>query len=293
MLKTLLTGASGQLGTCVEETAKASSRLIMPDSKALDLSAIGNLKQQLETLAPQAIINCAAYTNVDKAESDTDRARRINTEAPAILAEYAAKHSIPMVHMSTDFVFDGTKSTPYKTIDTTAPINAYGHTKLEGELRALQANPNIWVIRTSWTYSEHGSNFVLKILELARKHDSLSVVTDQIGSPCYARNLAAAIWKVLGVRPRPGIYHFADIGEVSRQDFAIAAVEEANKAGILDKYIPVNGVDSNHFPSPAKRPAYSVLDSSLIESEASVTLTDWRSGLREMIRRLAAQQPTT
>jgi dTDP-4-dehydrorhamnose reductase len=290
MSKILLTGASGQLGTCVKEATKTSGALAMPDSQALDLSEIGSLRDQLETLGPQQIINCAAYTNVDKAESDTDKARLINTDAPAVLAEYAAIHKIPMVHISTDFVFDGKKSSPYRTIDATAPLNAYGKTKLAGEQKALLANPNIWIIRTSWTYSEYGSNFVLKILKLASKNDSLSVVTDQIGSPCYARNLAAAIWKLLEVRPKPGIYHFADIGEISRRDFALAAIEEASAAGILDKCIPVQGVDSDHFPSPARRPLYSVLDSSLIENEANVVLTDWRSGLQDMIRRLAAQQ---
>jgi len=270
--------------------AKTSESIVMPDSQTLDLSNTDNLKAQLEVIAPQQIINCAAYTNVDKAETDTDQARRINTEAPAVLAKYALEHSIPMVHISTDFVFDGQKSTPYKTTDATCPINAYGKTKLEGDQKALLENPNIWVIRTSWTYSEHGSNFVLRILELASKHDSLSVVTDQVGSPCYARNLATAIWKVLEVQPNSGIYHFADIGEISRRDFALAAIEEASKSHLIDRCTPVKGVSSSHFPSPAARPAYSVLDSSLIENEANVTLTDWRTGLQNMICRLAAQK---
>ena len=266
MHTTFITGGAGQLGSCLQEIVPADTRIIAPNSAAFDLSQPHSLEKLLDTYRPNQIVNCGAYTNVDRAETQTDLARRINADAVRVLAVYAAKHSIPLVHVSTDFVFDGCKRTPYAPNDETNPLNAYGATKLAGELAAIEANPKTWVVRASGIYSHHGNNFVLKIIELAQQRESLSVVTDQIGSPCYAK-----------------------VGEVSRCEFAQAIVDEAAAAGIIKKTIPIEGVLSSHFPSPATRPEYSVLDSSLLKESAGVSVSDWRPALQDMIRHMAAR----
>ena len=289
MHTTFITGGAGQLGSCLQELMPADTRIIAPNSAAFDLSQPHTLEKLLGTYRPNQIINCGAYTNVDRAETQTDLARRINADAVRVLAVYAAKHSIPLVHVSTDFVFDGRKRTPYAPNDETNPLNAYGATKLAGELAAIEANPKTWVVRASGIYSHHGNNFVLKIIELAQQRKSLSVVTDQVGSPCYAPNLAKALWEILSVQPPAGIYHFADLGEVSRCQFAQAIVDEAAAAGIIKKTIPIEGVLSSHFPSPATRPEYSALDSSLLKESAGVSVSEWRPALQDMIRHMAAR----
>lgn len=288
MHTTLITGGTGQLGSCLQELAPANTRIIAPNSAAFDLSQPHKLDKLLNTYRPSQIINCGAYTNVDKAEAQTGLARRINADAVRELAVYAAKHAIPIIHVSTDFVFDGYKRTPYGPDDKTNPLNVYGATKLAGELAAIEANPKTWVVRASGIYSHHGNNFVLKIIELAQQRESLSVVTDQVGSPCYAPNLAAALWKISAIQPPAGIYHFADLGEISRCEFAQAIVAEAAAAGVIKKTIPIKGVLSSHFPSPTIRPEYSVLDVSLLKETTGVSLSEWRPALGDMIRRLAA-----
>lgn len=289
MHTTLITGGAGQLGSYLQKFVPADTRIIIPNSAAFDLSQPHTLEKHLDTYRPNQIINCGAYTNVDRAETQTDLARRINSDAVRVLAVYSAKHSIPLVHVSTDFVFDGRKRTPYAPNDETNPLNAYGATKLAGELAAIRANPKTCVVRTSGIYSDHGNNFVLKIIELAQQRESLSVVTDQVGSPCYAPNLAKALWKILAVQPPSGIYHFSDLGEVSRCEFAQAIVDEAVAAGIIKKTVPIEGVLSSHFPSPATRPGYSVLDASLLKDVAGVSVSDWRPALQKMIRRMAVR----
>ena len=288
MHTTLITGGAGQLGSCLQELAPANTRIIAPNSATFDLSQPHTLNTLLNTYRPNQIINCGAYTNVDKAETQGGLARRINADAVRALAVYAAKHAIPIIHVSTDFVFDGCKRTPYDPHDKTNPVNAYGASKLAGELAAIEANPKTWVVRASGIYSHHGNNFALKIIELAQQRELLSVVTDQVGSPCYAPNLAAALWKILAVQPPAGVYHFADLGEISRFEFAQAIVDEAAAAGVIKKTIPIEGVLSSHFPSPATRPEYSVLDVSLLKETAGVSVSEWRPALQGMIRRLAA-----
>jgi dTDP-4-dehydrorhamnose reductase len=270
--------------------APNSAGLNTPGRNEFDLGDPSSLKEKLEKMSPARIINCGSYTNVDLAESEIAIAHSVNADAPQILAEYAARNDVPLIHISTDFVFDGKKSIPYLPSDKTNPLNVYGMSKLDGEQAILEANPDACVIRTSWIHSEYGNNFALKILDLASRHDEISVVTDQIGSPCYARNLAVAIWHILESWPVGGLYHFADSGETSRRDFAIAIIEEGAKANILERQIPVKGVTSEHFPYPAQRPAYSALDSSLLSTRAGLELTTWECGLHDMIQRLASKR---
>ncbi len=286
MTTILITGGSGQVGTCLIETAPAGVNVESPASSQFDLAEPASLQKQLDVLQPDAIINCGSYTNVDKAESEPERAMRINGEAPGVLAQFAAARGIPLIHVSTDFVFDGAKTTPYTVDDATAPLSVYGTTKREGEKQVMAANPDAIVVRSSWIYSEYSNNFALKILELAQRHDSLAVVTDQTGSPCYARNLAVALWQTLAANPAGGIYHYTDLGEINRHRFAVTILKEAREAGILERENPVNEVTADHFPSPATRPEYSTLDVSRLIDAAKVSVMPWQQGLHDMMQNL-------
>jgi len=290
MSSILITGATGQVGQWLEKLAPKDAVLITPSRNNFDLSQPANLSEKLHAISPGAIINSGAYTNVDGAETHQDDAFRVNAEGPEIIADYAAKRNIPLIHLSTDFVFDGSKNTPYIPTDTPDPLCIYGASKLAGEERVTAANAAATVVRTSWVYSESGSNFVLKILELAANRPALTVVTDQSGTPCYARNLAKAIWQLLETPHQPGIYHYADRGCVSRYDFARAIVDEAVAAGLLNNATDISGCASSEFPAPAKRPAYSALDAAGIESILQTKSQHWRDALKDMLRSLAAMQ---
>lgn len=290
MSSILITGATGQVGQWLEKLAPEDTVLVTPSRKHFDLNQPDSLPEKLRAISPGAIINSAAYTDVDGAETHQDDAFRVNAESPGIIADYAAKQNIPLIHISTDFVFNGRKDSPYIPTDTPDPLCIYGASKLAGEERVTAANTTATVVRTSWVYSESGNNFVLKILELAADRPALTVVTDQSGTPCYARNLAQTVWQLLQTPHQPGIYHYADQGCVSRYDFARAIIEEAVATGLLNHAPDISGCASSEFPAPAKRPAYSALDAAGIESILQTKSQYWRDALKDMLRSLAAMQ---
>ncbi len=246
----------------------------MPEADITDRQAMSAL---VEAHGIDAIINCAAYTAVDKAESEPEASRRINVEGPRTLGAVAVKYGLKLVHISTDYVFSGTGHTPIKEDDPTGPSGVYGETKLEGEKAIAAAGCDAVVVRTSWLYSEFGSNFVKTMLRLAETRNEINVVNDQKGSPTYATDLAAAIMTLLDKGfTGYGVYHYCDAGEISWYDLA---VETFRLAGIG---VRVNPITTAEYPAPARRPAYSVLDTARIRS-AGVLTPFWKDPLRECI----------
>jgi dTDP-4-dehydrorhamnose reductase len=284
--KVLVTGANGQLGWELQQAAKANPNFefIFLDRSAMDLSNPDDLLKIIESYAPSAIINTAAYTAVDKAETEKSLAHVINAEAVAELASIAKNKNIPFITYSTDYVFSGNAAIPYVTDTQLAPVNYYGKTKADGEQMALAANPDSIIIRTSWVFSSHGYNFVKTMIRLMKERDSLNIVGDQQGRPTYARDLATASIRILNALnlglPIKGIYHFANTGETTWFDFAQKIKELAGLECTL------TSINSDQFPTPAKRPNYSVLDTQKIEKELNLHIPHWELALSDCILQL-------
>ena len=250
----------------------------------MDLSIPTELENIVELYAPSAIINTAAYTAVDKAETETNLAHTINAEAVAELASIAKNKNIPFITYSTDYVFSGNATSPYTTDTPLAPINFYGQTKADGELMALAANPDAIVIRTSWVFSSHGNNFVKTMIRLMKERDSLNIVGDQKGRPTYAKDLAFASIQILNDVNAgaiiKGIYHYANAGETTWFDFA----QKIKALAGLD--CQLTAINSDQFPTPAKRPAYSVLNTQKIEKDLNLHIPHWELALSDCILQL-------
>ena len=278
MKKILVTGASGQLGSELKELSSHYSQFewVFADRSLLNLSVIGSIANVLDGLQPQIIMNCAAYTAVDKAETETELADILNHQAVAVLAQWTKANGCQFLHISTDYVFDGNSSTPLTEEAATGPINVYGQTKLAGEQACLRENPNAIVIRTSWVYSSFGANFVKTMCKLMLERDSLNVVNDQIGSPTYAADLAQAIMTIITHSNwQAGIYHFSNEGEISWYEFAIA-IQEIGGFDCL-----VSGIPSSDYPTPAKRPHYSLLDKSKIKNTFAIVVPVYRESIEK------------
>lgn len=280
MKKILITGADGQLGKALIANVPEDYEIIAANRHTLDITDQQAVFNAVAEKQPQAIINAAAYTAVDKAESEPELAVAINTEGPRHLARAAKEHGIKLVHVSTDFVFDGRQSTPYKPEDKTNPLSVYGKTKEAGE-KVIQEIPDLdaAIIRTAWVYDGEGPNFLTTMLRLMTEKDSLGVVADQIGTPTYVGGLAGACWCAT-TKNVAGMSHWTDAGVASWYDFAIAIQEEALAVGLLEKSIPIFPLTTDQYPTPAVRPAFSVLDSS--EGIMGSTI-HWRKVLRSMI----------
>ena len=276
MKKILVTGATGQLGSELKVLAPRYSQLdwVFADRSVLDLSNLKVISQVLDEIQPQIIINCAAYTAVDKAETETELADILNHQAVAVLAQWSHSNGCQFLHISTDYVFDGNSSAPLNEEAATGPINVYGQTKLAGEQACLRENPNAIVIRTSWVYSAFGANFVKTMSRLMQERNSLNVVNDQIGSPTYAADLAEAIVTII-IHPnwQAGIYHYSNEGEISWYEFAQAIQE----IGGFD--CQITGIPSTDYPTPARRPKYSLLDKSKIATTFGVVVPGYRESL--------------
>jgi dTDP-4-dehydrorhamnose reductase len=287
MKKILVTGVTGQLGSELKVLYSNYSQFewIFADRTQVSLDNLKVLQNQLETISPNIILNCGAYTAVDKAETEQELANTINHLAVRIIAQYANDHSVKLIHISTDYVFDGTSATALTETAPTNPINVYGMTKLAGEKACLQENPNSIIIRTSWVYSSFGNNFVKTMSRLMQERDSLNVVNDQIGSPTYAADLAVAILTILKHATwQPGIYNFSNEGEISWYEFALAIKE------ICGFDCEIVGIPASDYPTPAKRPAYSLLDKSKIKAIFGVVIPAYKVSLRKCMELLRSDK---
>lgn len=302
-LKILLTGRNGQVGAELTRLLPRLGEVVALGREQLDLTKRGEIRRTILEIQPKIIVNAAAYTNVDQAEREEALALAINAEAPGWMAEEAKKIGALLVHYSTDYVFDGSKSTPYREEDPPNPINAYGRTKLAGEQAIAAAGVPHLILRTEWVYATHGRNFLLTILRLATQREELRIVRDQIGSPTWSREIARATTEVLeqqlqqdglesALSQHGGTYHMTAAGMTNWYEFALAVLEEAarvpagtpwfkaatsGKPLITRRVIPVT---TSEYPTPAHRPAYSVLSNSRLQEIFGIRLPDWRAQMR-------------
>lgn len=280
MKKILVTGASGQLGSelFVLSYQYPQYDWVFADRTQVSLDNLEVLENQLNEINPSIILNCAAYTAVDNAETEQNQADKVNHLAVDILAKYALDNNVKLIHISTDYVFDGESNVALNEDANTNPINIYGATKRAGEIACLKQNPNAVVIRTSWVYSRFGNNFVKTMQRLLKERESIGVVNDQIGSPTYAADLAQAMITIITAENWiPGIYNYSNQGEISWYEFVLAIKEIGNYT------CEVNGIASSAYPTPARRPAFSLLDKSKIKAAYGVVVPHYKDSLKKMI----------
>lgn len=288
-MNVLITGANGQLGNEIKKLAPEfqSCQFLFLDLPELDITNEEQLRQVIAEKNINALINCAAYTAVDKAENDREKAEAVNATGPELLAKLTTEFQLKFIHISTDFVFDGCTYIPYQEDDSTNPVSVYGETKLQGEQLVLQNNPNAIVIRTSWLYSAHGNNFVKTMQRLGRERDGLGVIFDQVGTPTWAGDLAAACLTILNDpdsgKSKTGIFHFSNEGAISWYDFAVSIM----KLSSID--CQIKPIGTNEYPTPAKRPAYSVMNKSKIKATFGLKIPHWESSLNRCIQEIAQQ----
>jgi len=291
-----LLGANGQLGESIRNdwsSKEFASQINLHgfDLPELDITDAENLDEKLSTLGVDVVINTAAYTAVDEAESDQQAALKINRDGARRVAEWAEKSQCKLIHISTDFVFDGKSSSAYEPQDNTSPVNAYGASKLAGEQAILGAyEKGSVIIRTSWLYSAYKTNFVKTMLRLMKGKNRLKVVVDQIGTPTSSHSLANLLAQVTVSDIQNGLYHWSDAGVASWYDFAVAIQEEALVVGLLEKKSVIEPVTSDQFPTPAARPSFSLLDKSLSQATFGCSPDHWRQQLRLVIKELATNQ---
>ena len=278
MQKILVTGANGQLRSELRGFSILDNQYewIFTDWQELDLSDLQNLADKISTISPDILINCAAYTAVDKAESEIELADVLNHQAVAIMSNWTFANNCKFIHVSTDYVFDGTSSIALNEDAHTAPINVYGKTKLSGELACRNENPEAIILRTSWVYSSYGANFVKTMSRLMKEKGTLNVINDQIGSPTYAADLALTILEIINHSNwQAGIFNYSNEGEISWYEFALTIKE------IGGFECKVSGISSSQYPTPAKRPAFSLLDKSKIKATYSLLIPDYKESLRK------------
>ena len=279
----LVTGANGQLGKefralAINETGFDFHFLSRDELPIHDFERV---KSFFAEYRPAFCINCAAYTAVDKAESEQDLAYLVNAESVAVLAEVSKQYGTGFIHISTDYVFKGDSPEPYKEDSQTGPISVYGSSKLKGEIMTVANNPDSIIIRTAWVYSEFGHNFVKTMIRLMKERKELNVVNDQVGAPTYAADLAKAIIAIIKSNKwQPGIYHFSNKGRISWYDFAVEIKE------LTGSECKLNPIPTSQYPTPAKRPAFSLLDTSKIQSVYGINIPDWKLSLKKCLDHL-------
>jgi len=279
----LVTGANGQLGNSLQKIKSRYDdyRFYFTDIDTLDICNKQQLADFVSSNNIGYLLNCAAYTAVDKSEDDRENCKRINRDAVRIIGEVASAGNVKVIHISTDYVFDGTLTRPYRENDTTNPQSFYGQSKLEGEIALQKVCPDAVIIRTSWLYSEYGENFVQTMLRLGKERTELKVVNDQTGSPTYAEDLAVAMMAMITHKSFvPGIYHFANEGVCSWYDFAVKIME------LAEFNCRVYPIQTHEYPTRAIRPAYSVLDKGKIKSTFNISIPQWEDSLKKLIKNL-------
>ncbi len=291
MARILLVGSNGQVGQELERLLPPEQTLSVSRSQ-FDLAHPEKLRDAIRQYQPNLIINAAAYTAVDRAESESELAHVVNATAPIVMAEEAQHLNASLIHLSTDYVFDGQKNTPYLASDLTNPTSVYGKSKLAGELGTQTMCDRHFIFRTAWVYGTYGkSNFVKTMLRLGSDREQLRVVVDQVGSPTWAKQIAGSIVEILpqlrAEQMTPGVYHLTNSGIASWYDFAIAIFEEARSLGWKLKVEEIVPILSADYPTPAQRPAYSVLDCQKISGILGVHPPHWRQGLRQMLTHLS------
>jgi dTDP-4-dehydrorhamnose reductase len=288
MKKVVLIGAKGQVGQELQVTLPQLGEVISIGREELDLTNSEKISQLIREIHPDYLVNASAYTAVDKAETEPDLAYSINATAPKIMAESAEKIQAKFLHISTDYVFDGRKNTPYLETDLTNPLGVYGQSKLRGEEEIKTVNSQAIILRTAWVYGSYGkSNFVKTMLRLGKEREELKVVVDQVGSPTWAKDIAAAITHLLiNADNPPGIYNFTNSGVASWFDLTKAIFEEAKISGIPLKIQRVIPITTAEYPTPAVRPAYSVLSGQKISQQLGYIPPYWRDSLKAMLTQI-------
>jgi dTDP-4-dehydrorhamnose reductase len=286
-VKVLITGSAGQVGAALLASVPDGVQAEGLDRSRLDLADVSAIARVIDAARPAAVINCAAHTAVDKAESERDAAFAINATAPGALARACRHAGARLVHVSTDYVFDGRGPRPYLPGDPTGPLGVYGESKLAGE-RAVSAESGLdWrIVRTAWVYAATGKNFLRTMLRLAGEREELRVVADQVGTPTSAPSLAKFLWTVARAECDPQILHYTDAGVASWYDFAVAILEEAQAAGLLARNPRIVPIGTEDYPTPARRPAYSVLDARSSLARTGAARPHWRVALREILREM-------
>ena len=285
-MRILVTGSTGQLGfEVLGAFSQSGHEIIAPVRQELDFLNPEEVADRVRRLQADWVINCAAYTQVDRAESEVEQAFVINRDSAAQLAGAVAGYGGNLLHVSTDFVFDGEQSRPYREEDDARPLGVYGRSKWEGEQAVRAALPEAIILRTAWVYGVHGHNFVKTILRVASEGKPLRVVDDQVGSPTWARDIAGAIRALVQHRAR-GTYHYTNAGSTSWHGFATAILAEATEAGFALKTDSVEAIPTSGYPTPARRPAYSVLDTGKIQSLLTAPIPHWRDSLNRMLKEL-------
>jgi dTDP-4-dehydrorhamnose reductase len=286
-----MTGSSGQVGSALRALAPAGATICAFSHAELDIGDAGAVQQAVEQSKPSLIINAAAYTAVDLAESQPERARAVNALGPRYLAQAAASLKCRLLHVSTDYVFDGTATVPYAPADATHPLSVYGQTKLQGEQYVFELLPlNAAVVRTAWVYAPQGQNFVLTMLRLMRERGVVRVVADQLGCPTAAQSVATVLWRLAELPQLHGVFHWTDAGIVSWYDFARAIAEEAVEQRLLRELPQVTPITTAEYPTAAPRPRLSALDSSETARRLGLQPAPWRSNLRTVIRNVADRE---
>jgi dTDP-4-dehydrorhamnose reductase len=279
-VKVLITGANGQLGGALQRTAPAYADISAIDVDDVDLTDVAMLRARLAVEAPDVLINAAAYTAVDKAEVDEELAAAINADAVGVMVEAMEQSGGKLVHVSTDFVFDGKSTRAYRPDDLRAPLSAYGRTKAAGEDHVRSSDI---LVRTAWVYEAGGANFVRTMIRLMKEREEVSVVADQIGAPTWASGLARTIWGLIE-KGASGTFHHSDAGVASWHDFAVAIAEEALALGLIARVPTIKPITTAEYPTPAQRPAFSLLDSSATRALLGDEPVHWREHLRAMLK---------
>ncbi|MGE0114279.1 MAG: dTDP-4-dehydrorhamnose reductase [Steroidobacteraceae bacterium] len=287
-LKVLITGAGGQLGHVLCATAPQDVLLLGVTHAELDIGDLQSVQRGVTVFRPDLIINAAAYTAVDKAEDDEAEAECGNVQGPRNLARVARElgHA-RLIHVSTDFVFDGSQSSPYRPDSMPAPLGVYGRTKLQGEQVVREVlGDRALIVRTAWVYGPQGRNFLRTMLRLMKERGAVRVVADQVGTPTCTGSLAQVLWQFARRPELSGIYHWTDAGVASWYDFAVAIAEEAVAAGVLSEMPQVEPIATHEFLTPVQRPAYSVLDKSATHAALGIRPVHWRQRLREVMKQI-------